>query len=64
MVFHEIQATIVSSLTTEGVLHSRCAYDENAVFDSAIREKLIMYHDLAASRRCAFLVLAAGTGCR
>ena len=34
------------------------------MFDHAIREKLATYHDLAASNRCAFLVLAAGTGGR
>ena len=59
-----IDATIVSPLTVEGVPHPGCASDENAVFVRAVREKLVTYHDLAASRRCALIVAAAGTGGR
>ena len=36
--------------------HPRCTHDADAVFDCAINEKR------ATSRRCAFVVLAAGTG--
>ena len=32
------------------------------VFDRAIKEKRDTYDDLVANRRCAFVVLAAGTG--
>ena len=57
-------ATIVSPLTTEGVPHPRCTHDADAVFASAISEKRATFSDLVASRRCPFVVLAAGTGGR
>ena len=57
-------ATIVSPLTVEGVPHAGCTVDPDAVFDRAISAKHAKYHDLVASRRCALVVLAAGTGGR
>ena len=57
-------ATIVSPLSVEGVPHPGCAEDADAVFAAAIREKRNTYSDLVDSNRCAFLVLAAGTGGR
>ena len=59
-----IDATIVSPISTEGVPHSGCATDHDAVFTAAAREKYATYHDLVASNRCRFLVIAAGTGGR
>ena len=55
---------IVSPMSTQGVPHSSCAYDENAIFANVIRDKLRTCYYIDASPRCPFLVLAAGSGCR
>ena len=54
----------ISPISTEGVPHPGCTTDQDAAFPAAQREKYATYHDLVASNRCRFLVIAAGTGGR